>query len=66
MRYWIYRPFNDSVIAYQCVDGGGYIPFDPYGGLHIMDDFGDLISTCDSGYQDIASIPPMFGVWLYH
>lgn len=60
MNHWIDRPHNDSHTAYQCMDGGGYIPFAPFGGLHVMDDFGNLVEVCTRGYQDITSIPPMF------
>jgi len=69
VNYWIYRPHDDSHIAYQCIDTGGYIPFSPYGGLHVMDDFGNLIETCNRGYMDPASVPPMYwhtSSFLYH
>ena len=50
IKYWVDRPFNDKHIAYMIM-GYGYIPFSPYGGRHIMDDFGNLVQALPSWYH---------------
>ena len=63
MKHWQSDPFQDKIIAYQCLDAGGYIPYGniggrPSGGRHVMDDFGNLIQALPINYyQDTASTP---------
>lgn len=46
MITWAYRPFGCKHIAYRTLgEHSGYIPFSPYSGRHIMDDFGNLVKA---------------------
>lgn len=57
-KYWQDRPHSDDHIAYHCLDSGGYIPYAPYGGLYVMDDFGNLVQSLPMHhYEDQASVP---------
>lgn len=42
-------------IANQIV-GEGYIPYSPFGGLHRMDDYGDLVRTLPGGFHSQQSV----------
>lgn len=48
INLWIYYDYVESPgYIYQIV-GDGYIPRSPYGGRHVVDDFGNLVQALPS------------------
>lgn len=49
MAHYSHQDNDNECFGIQII-GCGYIPWSPYGGLHVMDDFGNLIQVLPQFY----------------